>query len=181
MTRIIGQINDSGGLPLNCKVEVIIPGGTVDRLKNPPAWNLAVATVYDCPSGAVSFDLAPTFNQTYQFRIYTATFTETWRSADGSLYQGLKHYDAITGLWYTGAAGNLEREPLSYASVERRQDVVPAFYAAIPSRGNVNIADLQPSGITPTNIDTSLLAIADLLVTRPEYLNQIVAAIQAAT
>lgn len=180
MTQIIGQINDSGGRPLDCSIEVLLPGGTIDRLENPPAWNLAVPAIYECPSGAVNFELTPTWNQTYKFRIFTTTITERWRSAQGAVYTGLKFFDEVTGVWYGGIEGDPNPEPLIYEPITNTTDVVPAFFAQIPSRGFVNIADLQPSGITPTNLDTSILAIADILVTRPEYLAQLRSAIDSA-
>jgi len=178
MTRILGQINDSGGRPITCTIEVVLPGGTVDKLQTPPAWNLAIPAYFPCEAGRVDFELTPTWNQTYQFRIFTTTVTETWRTEAGQIFTGATHQDELTAQWYTGSEPSDARELLLYEARQSETDIVPTFYASIPASGTVNIADLQPSGITPTNIDTSILAIANLLVTRPEYLAQIRAAIE---
>lgn len=180
MTLVRGVIKDllgdavSGQLVIESDLPVRVepvrdPDGLI---ATPPVQLRPFPVTVDCPEGSFEIDLHPDATTTYSFKYLRVNKEKTYWSNNGrDVYTGLVHeYD---GAWYTGATHDGETELLYVTEEEQTEVVLPRFRAIIPDRPQIDFADLAPTGISASNQDTSLLALALLITTRNEYLDPI--------
>lgn len=132
----------------------------------------------DAPSGVFSVDLIPSGESTYRFRYFQETITaKFFRNQGTELWRGDTHQHT-DGDWYTGNEHTSESEVLLRTETVKEHTIVPTFNATLPEHvESVDFADLLPSGVSPTNVEISLLTLAEMLTTRPEYLNPLASAV----
>ena len=170
-TRIRGSFRDSLGQPLVGKLEIALDASAIDLDSEPYALHLpepAVVTLGE--DGDIDIELLPTTSATYRFRVYAESMTVTFRDSQGNLWLGATHEEE--NYWYTGSEPSEDRELLIRTVKVDQKDVIAPFHAKVPDRGQIYFCDLLPSGVTNSNQDTSILAIAEIL-TRPEYAKQL--------
>lgn len=179
MTLVVGKVQNAIGEPLPGSLEIAVSENIQDRNSSPIALRVAPVTI-GCENGAFEIDLTPS-ETSYQFRYFTTEIIVTYlKYADQRLYRGAVHEHE--GQWYSGETHTLDSELLIRLENVTETDVIAPFHATIPDRDRVEFADLTPTGITASNQDTSLLTLAILLTTRPEFLTplaQEIANIQA--
>lgn len=172
MTFVVGTIQNAIGEPLAGSLEIAVSETIHDRDSSPVALRVSPVIV-DCPNGTFEVDLIPS-ETTYQFRYFTTETIITYlKDSNRELYRGVVH--EYEGQWYTGETHTSDSELLIRLENSTNTNVIDPFYAAIPDRDSVEFADLTPTGITTQ--DTSLLTLAILLTTRPEFLTPLAQAV----
>jgi hypothetical protein len=166
--EVPGQLVIESDLPI--RVEPIRdPDGLI---ATPPVQLRPFPVTVDCPNGIFEIDLHPDATTTYSFEYLRVNTDKTYWSNNGrDIYTGLVHN--YEGSWYSGATHDSESELLYVTEEEQTEVVMPRFRAIIPDRNQIDFADLAPTGISASNQDTSLLALALLITTRNEYLDPI--------
>lgn len=171
LTRVRGTFKNSLGQPLVGKLEVALDASAIDLDSEPYALHLTEPGIVTLDeNGDIDIELLPTVSATYRFRVYIESTTITFRTSQGNLWLGATHKE--DGYWYSGAEPSEARELLSRAVRVDQKDAIAPFHARVPDRGEIYFSDLLPSGVTNSNQDTSILAIAEVL-TRPEYAKQL--------
>lgn len=169
LTRVKGIFRDSLGQPLVGKLEVKLDANAVDLDSDPHALHLVEPGTVTLINGEVDINLLSTV-VTYRFRLFTESSTVTFRDTQQNAWYGATHEEG--GVWYTGAIPSEDREILLRSERTEEIEILPPFHARVPDRGTIYFSDLMPSGVTNSNQDTSILAIAEVL-TRPEYARQL--------
>jgi len=127
----------------------------------------------ECPDGEFTIELIPS-PSTYRFTYSKIDYTPLYWSNNGTQrYYGATH--EFEGDIYAGAEHTGNDEKLFVTQDVSETTVLPEFRAVVPNRPHVNFSDLAPTGIVANNQDTSLITLALLITTRPEYLDPIAA------
>jgi hypothetical protein len=170
MTVVNGRIKTitGEGLPGVLKVSSDTPirdeSGSVVAIRVEPVE-------VECPLGEFTIELIPS-PSTYRFTYSKTEVTSLYWSDNGTQrYYGLTH--EFEGDIYAGAEHTGDDEKLYVTQDVSETTVLPEFHAVVPDRPYVNFSDLAPTGIVANNQDTSLITLALLLTTRPEYLDPI--------
>lgn len=188
MVRIIGMVRDSGNQPQSGVLEVFADGRIYDYLSG----SIVVQTParFTVPDGDFSrmyregveggdpVDFVSSLQVSYRFRFLSVATVYTYYDSEDRVWQGDVH--DYQGATFTGLEHGSESQLLRVEKRTTESDLIPSFHALLPFVETVSFFDLLPTGATENNQDTSILAVATAIATRPSLRNPIVEAVIAA-
>lgn len=173
VTRIIGSIADSTGIPITGYLTVKLNAPMINETPNPDQVRYTKPTRYKLQSG--SFDdvrdelgnsmaggiqLVPSNEPTYQFS-YEYEVTKLELYLDGVLYTGDYHKEGSN--YYTGVVNFAGRQQLTPYNRITLESLFEPINTSIPDQATIEWSKLQHSSINTSNINTSAYFIAGLV------------------
>lgn len=150
---------------------VTLDGLLVDTGTTPDTIYAIDPATFSVTSGVINFSLpqSATQNTTYHF-VFTIPNTSTvYYYQDGTIYTGPTHVWVTDGQTYTGTVHNSDSKVLSVVTQDKPTTVLD-FHAIVPNVASIDFAQLVPTGIGDSLLDTSISALANLLTTNSTYI-----------
>lgn len=177
MTKIQSILKGSGGELLSGFLEIILDARVIQTTTTPDTIFFPTPQTINITNGVLDIDLIPSTNVTYNFRLYrTEEMDINYWFADGTKYNGSVHSELFTETtgeivtaYFTGGVHSETQVRVWKTSVFRQSDLIN-FKALVPDTERIiNFSDLMPSGLTLDTLDTSVLRLADVIVSNPVY------------
>jgi hypothetical protein len=187
MVRIIGTVRDSGNQPQSGVLEVFADGRIYDYISG--AIVVQTPARFVVPDGDFSrmyregaavapVDFISSLEVSYRFRFLSTAIVYTYYDSEDRVWQGDVH--EYQGATFTGLTHGTESQLLRVDKRTTESDLIPSFHAILPFAETVSFFDLLPTGVTESNQDASILAVATAIATRPSLRQAIVDAVLAA-
>lgn len=177
MTRIQSILKGSAGELLSGFLEIKLDARIIETTTTPDTIFFPTPQTFEVSNGALDINLIPSSNVTYNFRLYrTQEVDPEYWLADGTKYNGSVHSELfaeengqIVTAYFTGGSPSNEQVRVWKTSYFRQTDLIN-FKALVPDTEKIiNFSDLMPSGLTLDTLDTSVLRLADVIVSNPVY------------
>ncbi len=175
MVKILGNIKDSGGVPVEGFLSVLLDAPLFDSGTN--SVNLEIDHLTPIVGGVVDIDLPASPSISYLFRVLERTEIVTYLDSGGDEWTGPVFTCPESGSIYAGIPG--DPGGLLVKDIEIEDKPLFEFRAILPDVASVTLNDLLPTGVTTEILDTSLARLAQIMVSDVSAMQRLASSLSA--